>query len=152
MTEWLDDAELSSWRAYIEGSQRLVTQLERDLQRECGLSHAEYEVLVRLSEVADHRMRMTQLATQVVSSKSRLTHLVNRMEKAGLVRREVCPTDRRGAFAVLTEQGWEVLRKAAPVHVEGVRQHFVDLLTPEELSTLGSVFATVGRRLAERQG
>ena len=151
VTRWLEPDELAAWRAYIEGSELLQGRLERELQSECGLSHAEYEVLVRLSEVEDNAIRMTALAEQVVSSKSRLSHLIGRMERAGLVRRESCPTDRRGQLAVLTEAGRQRLLDAAPVHVRGVREHLVDLLTPEQLQRVGEAFRNVATHLHGRR-
>jgi DNA-binding MarR family transcriptional regulator len=143
---WLSDDEQQAWRAFVAGSQMLMHQLGRELQRDHGLTHNDYEILVRLSESPELRMRMTDLAEQCLLSKSRLSHQITRMEEAGLVARAVCPSDRRGAFAVLTDEGMRRLEKAAPSHVEGVRDHFIDRLSNDELATLGAAF----RRIADR--
>jgi DNA-binding MarR family transcriptional regulator len=144
---WLSDDEQQAWRAFVAGSQLLMHQLGRELQRDHGLTHNDYEILVRLSESPELRMRMTDLAEQCLLSKSRLSHQITRMEEAGLVARAVCPSDRRGAFAVLTDEGMRRLEKAAPSHVEGVRDHFIDRLSNDELATLGAAFRRVADRL-----
>lgn len=128
-----------------------MAQLERELQRECGLSIPEYEVLVHLSEAEDRKLRMARLAGLVVASKSRLTHLVNRMEQRGTVGREECATDRRGSFAVLTDAGWDLLQTAAPVHLRGAREHMVDLIGTEKLVALGSSCAIFEAHLEPHQ-
>jgi DNA-binding MarR family transcriptional regulator len=99
---------------------------------------ADYEILVRLSEAADHRVRMSELAERTLASRSRLSHQIDRMEKRGFVSREQCADDKRGQFAVLTESGWQTLVAAAPDHVESVRTHLVDVLTPAEFAELGA--------------
>ena len=139
MTEprWLSDDEQRSWRAWISMVLLLPDQLGRELQRAHGLSLADYEILVRLSEAPDRRLRMSELAHITLSSKSRLSHQISRMEKSGLVVRTPCVEDRRGFWAELTEAGWQLLVEAAPTHVKGVREHFVDQLTPEEFARLG---------------
>jgi DNA-binding MarR family transcriptional regulator len=140
---WLSEDEQRAWRAYLAGSQLLIDQLGRELQAEHGLTSNDYEILVQLSESPERRMRMTDLAERCLLSKSRLSHQITRMEEAGLVKREVCPSDRRGAFAVLTDEGMRRMVKAAPSHVEGVRRHFIDRLTPEEIAVLGKAFRRV---------
>jgi DNA-binding MarR family transcriptional regulator len=149
MTEarWLDDEEMRAWRGFIVGSELLLYRLHRELQDAHGLSLADYEILVRLSEQPDFRMRMTLLAAEVASSKSRVSHQVARLERANLVQREGCEDDARGVFAVLTDHGYATLRAAAPTHVRGVREHFVDLLSVEERATLADIFGRVGSRL-----
>ena len=137
---WLDAAEWRAWRNFIAGQALLLGRLSRDLQEQHGLAFTDYEILVRLSEQPDHRMRMSMLAEEVVASKSRLSHQVARLEHDGLVRREICASDGRGVFAVLTEQGYEVLRRAAPDHLDSVRAHFVDLLDADERQVMGEVF------------
>jgi DNA-binding MarR family transcriptional regulator len=140
---WLDDQEMRAWRAYVVGKAVLDAQLNRDL-RECHqLALGDYELLVRLSEAHCGQARMSTLAEQVASSKSRISHQIGRMEKAGLVRRRECPGDRRGVFAVLTPHGTEVLRVAAPTHVRGVRDNLVDLLSDQERLVLTEVFERV---------
>ena len=117
---WLTDQEQRAWRAYINGTRRLLDRLERDLKVH-GLSHDDYGVLVALSESEGGRLRMAELADQSVESRSRLSHHIGRMEAAGLVRREQCPNDRRGFFAVLTPEGRALMEETAPHHVAGVR-------------------------------
>lgn len=137
---WLDAEEWRAWRNFIAGQALLLGRLSRDLQEQHGLAFTDYEILVRLSEQPDHRMRMSMLADEVVASKSRLSHQIARLEQDGLVRREICASDGRGVFAVLTEQGYEVLRRAAPDHLESVRAHFVDPLDADETRVMGEVF------------
>ncbi len=144
---WLNAEEMRAWRAYVVGKALLDAQLNRDLQEEHQLALADYELLVRLSEAPCGQARMSTLAEQVASSKSRISHQVGRMEKAGLVRRQECPGDRRGVFAVLTSHGREVLRSAAPTHLRGVRDHLVDLLSDQERFVLAEVFERVVSQL-----
>ncbi|CAM3684226.1 MarR family transcriptional regulator [Kibdelosporangium persicum] len=140
---WLTDTELRSWRAYVIGSERLRQRLNTELQDNHNLPLADYEVLVRLSEQEHGRMRMTQLAEEVAQSKSRLSHQISRLEAAGLVRRTHCPSDARGVLAEITDKGMDQLRSAAPTHVEGVRDHLIDLISPEERAVLANVFERV---------
>ena len=134
---WLSDGEQRAWRAWIASSQLLLDRLSRDIQEQHGLTMADYEILVRLSESPDHRVRMSELADQTLASRSRLSHQIDRMENRGFVSREQCEDDKRGQFAVLTESGWQTLVAAAPNHVESVRTHLVDVLTPAEFAALG---------------
>ncbi|MHB1066647.1 MAG: MarR family winged helix-turn-helix transcriptional regulator [Candidatus Nanopelagicales bacterium] len=138
MTRWLTEDEQRSWGAWRAASLLLGDQLSRDLQERHGLTIADYEILVRLSEASQRRLRMSDLAEATLSSRSRLSHQIDRMEKAGLVERQVCASDRRGSFAVLTDRGWGVLVDAAPAHVASVRAHLVDVLTPKEFAALGA--------------
>lgn len=147
MTRWLSTEQQRHWRAYIAATELLQDRLSRELQTAHGLTLADYEILVRLSEAPDRQLRMSQLADVTLSSRSRLSHQIDRMEKADLVRREACESDRRGANAVLTEHGWEVLVAAAPTHVTGVREHFVDLLSDKEFAALGKALAVVADHL-----
>jgi DNA-binding MarR family transcriptional regulator len=144
---WLTDEEMRAWRACVVGKALLDAQLNRDLQDEHQLALADYELLVRLSEAPSGQARMSTLAELVASSKSRISHQVGRMENAGLVRRQECPGDRRGVLAVLTPYGQEVLRKAAPTHVRGVRANLVDLLSDQELLVLAEIFERVVNQL-----
>jgi DNA-binding MarR family transcriptional regulator len=147
VTRWLDENQQWHWRAYIYATTLLREKLSRELQEAHGLTLADYEILVRLSEAPERRLRMSQLADATLASRSRLSHQIDRLEKSGLVRREACETDRRGAHAVLTEQGWDALVAAAPTHVSGVREHLVDLLAPEQFAALGDALAVVARHL-----
>lgn len=146
-TQWLDAEQQRHWRAYLAASTLLSDRLSRELQASHGMTMADYEILVRLSEAPDRRLRMSELADNTLSSRSRLSHQVDRLEKAGWVKREACETDRRGANAVLTDHGFSVLEAAAPTHVAGVREHLVDLLTPEQFAALGSALAAVAEHL-----
>ena len=102
-----------------------------------------------LSEAPDRRLRMSELARRALSSRSRLSHQIDRMERAGLVTREVCAEDRRGSFAVLTETGWRTIVQAAPDHVASVRANLVDILSPEEFAALGAACRKVADALQE---
>jgi len=146
---WLSAQEMRAWRGYLGLVRLLDDRLNRDLQGESGLTLADYEILVRLSEAPRRRLRMTELAQGAMISKSRLSHQMTRLEDRGLARREVCPTDRRGAFAVLSDAGFDVLAAAAPGHVASVRRHLFDRLTSEQVEALGklsdAVIAGLGR-------
>lgn len=144
---WLDEQEQRAWRAYLNGSRLLAVQLDRELQQNSGIPHTYYEILVRLSEAPDRTLRMSDLAVASVSSRSRLSHAVSRLEEAGWVRRDSCPTDRRGAFAVLTGEGFAQLAAAAPPHVVGVRKHLFDQLSPEQVGQLREIFESVAAGL-----
>lgn len=146
---WLSEAEQSAWRSYLAANRLLAVELERGHQQH-GLSSSDYEVLVRLSEVPERRLRMWELAKGTLLEKSRLSHQITRMERAGLVRRESCTGDRRGQFAVLTDLGWETIEKVAPFHVEQVRSIFIDRLTPDQMQTLTEIFAPMAEDLRKQ--
>lgn len=148
-TRWLDEDQQRSWRAYLVGTTLLMDRLDRDLRELHDLSMPEYEILVRLSEAPDHRMRMAQLAGSISHSRSRVTHTVARLEKDGLVTRSACVSDGRGVEAVLTDQGLKRLEAAAPTHVEGVRQFLVDLAGEDDFAAVGRVFNAVADELIE---
>ncbi|WP_407841550.1 MarR family winged helix-turn-helix transcriptional regulator [Streptomyces sp. DSM 116496] len=150
-TPWLNDAEQCAWRTHLDVSRLLSHQLEKDLQP-FGLTNNDYEILVNLSESEEHRMRMSDLATSTLQSKSRLSHQITRMESAGLVRRVNCESDRRGLYAVLTPEGMDTMRKVAPHHVASVRRHFIDLLPPEALAALRAALAPVAEHLRAGRG
>lgn len=147
MVKSLDGARMACWRAFIEASQRLLTQLEEDLRATSELSLADYHVLVLLSEADRHRLRMGELANRLVFSPSRLTYQISSMERRGLVVRESCPQDRRGSQAVLTATGLLALRNAAPHHLASVRRHLMDDLDEAEVACLTRVFERLGDRL-----
>lgn len=140
---WLDLDQQRSWRALLRGTSYVLREIEDDLQREEGFSLSEYEVLVRLSEADDRVLRMSVLAEDLVHSRSRLTHTVNRLEKGGYVVRERCPQDRRGVNCRLTEAGFARLAAMAPGHVESVRTHLVDRLTADQLRVLGEIMSVL---------
>ncbi|MFG1913296.1 MarR family winged helix-turn-helix transcriptional regulator [Micromonospora sp. NPDC048935] len=147
MTRWLDPDEQRTWRAYLAASRMLMDTLDRELQREAGMPHAYYEILVRLSEAPGRQLRMSELAQAAGSSRSRLSHAVARLEAAGWVRREECPTDRRGQIALLTDEGFATLAAAAPGHVEGVRRHLFDALSPAQVDQLRRISETLADHL-----
>jgi DNA-binding MarR family transcriptional regulator len=121
--------------------------LNRDLIERHDITLADYEILVQLSEHPEHRMRMSELAERTMSSRSRLSHQVDRMHKAGLVLREECEDDRRGTYAVLTEHGWDTIVAAAPDHVDSVRHHLLDVLGPAAFAQFGESCETIARGL-----
>ncbi|WP_072689200.1 MarR family winged helix-turn-helix transcriptional regulator [Rhodococcus marinonascens] len=148
-TPWLSRAEMRAWRSYLEANQRLMDVLNRDLQEKHDLSLADYRILVLLSESADGSLRMSDLADGVLSSRSRLTHQIRRMEGHGMVTRGTCLEDGRGVLAVITDEGRARLAAAAPTHVAGVRRNLVDLLTGPQLELLADVFERVSRTIGE---
>ncbi|VTR78161.1 MULTISPECIES: MarR family winged helix-turn-helix transcriptional regulator [Cellulomonas] len=141
---WLSADEQRAWRAYRDGTARLLDVLAHELEQDSGLSLGEYEVLVRLSEAPGRTLRMSELAGELAHSRSRLTHTVRRMEAAGLVERAPCLEDARGVNCTMTEAGWQRLVAAAPSHVESVRRHLVDVLSPQQMQALGDAMAAVG--------
>jgi DNA-binding MarR family transcriptional regulator len=144
---WLDCDEQQAWRAYLSASRLLFDELERELQHDYGIPHGYYEILVQLSESPERTMRMSDLASRSLSSRSRLSHAVARLEEAGWVRREICPTDKRGQLAVLTDKGFAKLEEAAIGHVAAVRRHLFDQLTPEQIVQLREVSEAIVRGL-----
>ena len=148
---WLTAEEQQLWRAHLEVSRLLMYQLERELQP-YGLATNDYTILVELSEAPMRRMRMTDLATATLQSKSRLSHQITRMEAAGLVVREDCAGDRRGLYAVLTDQGWEMMRRLAPAHVRSVRNHFIDRLDADQVASMYEALAPIAKHLRELRG
>ena len=139
---WLDLEQQRVWRAYLLGSARLAERLDADL-RAFGLDLGEYEILVTLSEAPGRQVRMSELADAVHQSRSRLTHTITRMENAGLVDRSSCPTDRRGVWAHLSDEGFALLEQAAPSHVEAVRRHFVEAMTEDDYAAVGRAYTAV---------
>ncbi|HEU4812323.1 MAG TPA: MarR family transcriptional regulator [Nocardioides sp.] len=144
---WLDAGQQQSWRALVMGTTLLMDRLDDDLRRAHGISLTEYEILVRLSEREDRRLRMAQLADALAHSRSRVTHTIARMEHAGLVERSISPEDGRGILATMTEKGYALLVEVAPTHVNGVRDHLVDLVSPEDFEAVGRVMNAVSDHL-----
>ncbi|MFG2483973.1 MULTISPECIES: MarR family winged helix-turn-helix transcriptional regulator [Streptomyces] len=144
---WLDDREMRAWSGFLAASALVNRRLDQQLKDDAGLSHPQYEILVRLAAAPGRELRMTELANGLINSKSGLTYQVTQMEKAGLVRRRSCPSDVRGVFAVLTDAGAAKLEEAAPGHVATVREILVDVLTAEQLDALADGLGEVGRRL-----
>ncbi len=145
---WLTPTEMAAWRRYIVASRRLIEALDTDLDRH-DLSMADYEILAQLSDAPDRRMRMAELAEIAMLSRSRLSHRMKVMEEAGWVRREACPDDKRGFFAVMTAKGWKAIVAAAPDHVASVRSRFVDKLSKADQIVLAEIFERVGNDLRD---
>jgi DNA-binding MarR family transcriptional regulator len=142
-TRWLDDTEMRTWLAWVQATLQLRDRLDAELVAEHELSLPEYEVLAVISQNPDGRARMAELAAVAIVSRSRLTHLVDRLAHRGLVARQQCRSDRRGWFAVLTPAGRRLLQRAAPTHMRGVRRYLIDVLTPDEVATLGPALERV---------
>ncbi|MFI6735864.1 MarR family winged helix-turn-helix transcriptional regulator [Nonomuraea sp. NPDC050451] len=152
MTRWLNDDEQRAWRAFGLASRLLTDRLERDLLAGAGMPPTYYELLVLLSEAPERTMRMSELAHWTSSKPSRISHAVNKLEEKGWVRREHCVDDRRGWLAVLTDDGLAALRATAPRHVASVREHLIDLLTPEQLRQLEDISQVLLDHLTEPGG
>ncbi|GAA2240463.1 MarR family transcriptional regulator [Streptomyces ruber] len=148
---WLTAEEQRVWRAYLHATILLDDHLDRQLQRDAGMPHVYYGLLVALAEAPGRRLRMTELAMRAKITRSRLSHAVARLEKNGWVRREDCPSDKRGQFAVLTDEGTEVLKQTAPGHVATVRQAFFDRLTHEQQQTLGELMQIIAEGLQPKE-
>lgn len=152
MTRWLTPAEDRAWRGYRLMRTLLDLQLARDLTADSSLSEADYDVLSTLSEAPGDQWRASELAARLLWSTSRLAHHVGRMQKRGLVARQAVDSDGRGATIVLTDAGRATLRAAAPLHLESVRRHLFDLLTPAETNALAAISTKVVDRLASPPG
>ncbi|MGW2512290.1 MarR family winged helix-turn-helix transcriptional regulator [Streptomyces scopuliridis] len=136
---WLDPEQKAAWDSFIRMQETLIGRLSRRVQADSGMSASDYLVLASLTERGNGRIRFLDLAKLVEWEKSRMSHQVTRMAKRGLVAREECPDDGRGAFIVATPAGYKAIEEAAPQHVEHVRRLFIDALTPNQLSTLGRI-------------
>jgi DNA-binding MarR family transcriptional regulator len=146
---WLTKEQQRVWRNYLAATRMVESEIERQLQRDSRMPATYYEIMVSLSEAPDRTLRMSELAERNRFSRSRLSHAVARMEAAGWIERRECPSDKRGAFAVLTEEGFAVLADAAPGHVEQVRSLLFDVLTDEQIGQLGEICATIRKAGAD---
>jgi DNA-binding MarR family transcriptional regulator len=144
---WLSDEEQRIWRAYLHATTLLEDHLDRQLQRDAGMPHIYYGLLVKLAQAPRRRMRMTELARDAKITRSRLSHAIARLERNGWVRREDCPSDKRGQNAVLTPAGTKVLERTAPGHVAAVRQALFDRLSPEQADQLGEIMRVMAEGL-----
>ncbi|MBC3194948.1 winged helix-turn-helix transcriptional regulator [Pseudonocardia sp. C8] len=147
MTRWLDEREQTAWRSYLRMQSRLQAELHRRLQADSGLSLADFEVLVALTDRPDERARVLELATSLEWEKSRLSHHLARMQKRGLIGREECGEDGRGNVVVLTREGRAAIEAAAPAHVETVRELVFDALPDDDVAALARISAAVLARL-----
>ena len=143
MVTTLDKERLAVWIAFLRANSKVIRALEREMQEDQGLPLTWYDVLVWLSEAPGGRLRHQVLAESIVLSRSGITRLVDRMATAGLVCREPVAGDRRGSYVVMTEEGKETLERAAPGHMRGIAQHFIQYLNPGDIRVLQSVFARV---------
>jgi DNA-binding MarR family transcriptional regulator len=144
----LSDQQFEAWKAFLRAQAELISTLDRELEAEQGLPLTFFDVLIQLSQ-AGGRLRMSELADAVLLSRSGVTRLVDRMVRAGLLRREQCPEDRRALYAALTPEGARALKKARPVHLRGVAEHFARHLSDEEAKTLA---AALGRMSTSPEG
>lgn len=142
-TPWLDAEQQRIWRAFLGGVTVLMDQLDRDLRTQHGLSMAEYEILVRLSEAPGRSIRMAELAAAVSHSRSRVTHTISRLERAGIVERAQCSEDGRGVSALLTDHGFSVLEEAAHTHVRGVHDYLIENAPTDDFAALGRIMERV---------
>ena len=140
------DPRLEPWRAFIQAHAHVTRRLDEELRSEHDLSLAEYDALLTIADAPERRIRMRQLADQVILSKSGVTRLIDRLVADGLVERSTCLTDGRGAEAVLTPSGLERLRRASSTHLRGIADHFLDVLDPAELDVIDRTMQAVARR------
>ena len=147
---WLSEDEQRVWRLQLAINRRLIAMLEQNMQSEVGLSHAYYVIMAMLSEAPERKLRMNELASQVFSSPSRVSHAVDRLAERGWVERQKVTGDKRGAMAVLTDEGMRVLRAAAPGHVRLIREHVFDLLTPEQLAELDEIYTRLLEKMEQQ--
>lgn len=148
-TNWLSKREERAWRALQFMQMQLELAMNRQLMADSDLSLSDYVVLVKLTDEPDGRLRLYQLAQDIGWERSRLSHHVTRMTNRGLVTKERCDADRRGAFVVITDEGRKAIEGAAPRHVETVRRLFIDHLDPEELDVIGAAAEKVLAALDE---
>jgi DNA-binding MarR family transcriptional regulator len=148
---WLTDEEQRTWLAYVHARTLLEDHLDRQLQRDAGMPHLYYHLLVVLSSAPQRRLRMTELAMRTKITRSRLSHAVARLEKNGWLRREECSADKRGQFAVLTDEGFEMLSKSAPGHVAAVRHALFARLSPEQQKSLGEIMGIIAEGLQPKE-
>lgn len=139
----LSRRELNAWRGFLEAHSRTVAELDDELEREHGLPLSSYEVLLHLGDAEDCSLRMGELAEQLFLSRSGLTRLIDRLVKAGLVERVSCESDRRGAYARLTELGRQRFDAARPTHLRGVREHFLSKLDVADQERLSEIWERV---------
>jgi DNA-binding MarR family transcriptional regulator len=135
-TRWLTGEETRAWMAFFSAAALLNRRLDQQLKDDADLTHVQYEILARLSGAEGRELRMTELAESVYASQSGVTYQITQLEKAGLVRRRICPSGPRAVYAVLTDAGFATLERAAPGHVTAVRDLLIDVLTPEQLTAL----------------
>ena len=152
MVSELKPAEERAWRAFLDAQAAVLRVLETELIKKEDMTLAEFDVLIQLRMSPERRLRMTELSERVRLSRSGLTRLVDRLARAGLVKRGRCAGDRRGTFAILTPAGTMRLRRAAPVHLAGIREHFGKRLSEAQLSAVAEALEPLGRTLPAPSG
>jgi DNA-binding MarR family transcriptional regulator len=145
--QWLNEEELRAWYAFVAAGALINRRLDQQLKDDVGITHLQYEILVRLDAAPDREMRMSALADALLNTKSGLTYQITQLEKAGLVARRSCPGDPRAVYAVLTDAGRRMLERAAPGHVAQVRALLIDVLTPQQLATIADGLTEVTHRI-----
>ncbi|MGN5239993.1 MULTISPECIES: MarR family transcriptional regulator [unclassified Rhodococcus (in: high G+C Gram-positive bacteria)] len=150
-TKWLAHDEHRLWRSYLDATRMLFQSLDKQLVRDSGISFADYEILVLLSEAEDHRLRMRELSDASTTTRSGITRAITRMEGAGWVRRVECESDKRGAWAELTDTGAAILASAGPGHVAAVRATMFDVLSPEVITVMGDAFTAIQNHMQEHR-
>ncbi|MEU5153885.1 MarR family transcriptional regulator [Glycomyces sp. NPDC021274] len=150
-TNWLNEEEMNAWIAFISAATLVDRELDQQLKEDMGLSHLQYQILMTLNRAEAGAMRMTELAERIINSKSGLTYQIGQMEKAGLVTRRQCEWSKSGVLAEITPEGRATLERAAPGHVEAVREILIDVLTPEERKAVADGLGRVRDRIAERK-
>ncbi|MFD6897761.1 MarR family winged helix-turn-helix transcriptional regulator [Rhodococcus sp. NPDC060086] len=150
-TKWLTHDEHRLWRSYLDATRMLFQDLDKQLVRDSGISFADYEILVLLSEADDRRLRMRELSDASTTTRSGITRAITRMETAGWVRRVECESDKRGAWAELTDKGAATLADAAPGHVTAVRSAVFDALSPDDITVMAGAFTAIRDRMQERR-
>ena len=143
MTEHLSEQQLAAWRTFLKAHARVIDRIDHDLTIAKRMPLSWYDVLIELYEAPEHRLRMHELAERIVLSRSGLTRLVDRLEAEGFLRRDRCGTDRRGAYAVITEQGIAALRHTWPIYAQGISQYFAHWLTEEEAQLFESALERI---------
>ena len=146
---WLDDDELRAWRNLQVMQNQLSAALGRELIERSGLSYVDYLVLAALTDRPDGRMRAFELGRELGWEKSRVSHHISRMAERGLVEKQKCSADRRGAHVAITNAGRKAIQAAAPDHVSSVRRRFIDRLTKQQINVLGEISSTVLAGLSE---
>jgi DNA-binding MarR family transcriptional regulator len=144
MAPELKSAEMRAWTAFLNAQASLLRQLEAELIEQEDMTLAEFDVLIQLAIAPDRRLRMTELSDKVRLSHSGVTRLVDRLTQAALVKRTRCDSDRRGTFATLTPAGKARLRRAQPVHLRGIREHFGKRLSTAQLSAVAEALEPLG--------
>jgi DNA-binding MarR family transcriptional regulator len=140
------DPRIDAWRAFLEAHARVTRRLDDELRAEHGLSLAEYDALLQLARAEGRRLRMNVLADRVILSRSGVTRLIDRLEAAGLVERAACPSDARGAEAVLTRTGLGRLRSASATHLRGIEEHFLGAIAEQDLDAIERGLGVVASR------